>query len=61
MLGTTASAGKGKSAPQGGVLGAIQAAGQLPFTGFRLWLAVVAALTLIGLGIVLRHRTRVIA
>jgi len=58
VLGATA-AGKGKSGPQGGVLGAIQAS--LPFTGFPLWLPVAAAVALIALGLVLRRRARMLA
>ena len=58
VLGATASAGS--SGPEGGVLGAIESAsgGVLPFTGFPLWLAVIAALVLIVLGLVLRRHAR---
>jgi hypothetical protein len=61
VLGATASVSHGKSSPQGGVLGAIQSAATLPFTGFRLWLVVAAALALIALGLTLRRRARVTA
>jgi hypothetical protein len=55
VLGATAS---GSSQPAGGVLGAIASAGSgvLPFTGFPLRLAVLAAAVLIGLGLALRRR-----
>jgi hypothetical protein len=65
VLGATASAGtgSGNAGPQGGVLGAIQAVGggTLPFTGFPLWIAVVAALAVIALGLTLRRQARVTA
>ena len=61
VLGATASAGK--SSGQGGVLGALAAAGsgELPFTGFPLWIAVViaAALVVFGLALVRRGRATV--
>ena len=55
VLGTTASAGKG--APAGGVLGAIASVGSgvLPFTGFPLWLVVLAGAALIAFGLTLRR------
>jgi hypothetical protein len=64
VLGATASASNGNAGgPQGGVLGTIQAVGggSLPFTGFPLWLAVVAALAVIALGLALRRQARVTA
>jgi len=65
VLGATASRhGNGKTAgPQGGVLGSLQAVGQgsLPFTGFPLWIAVIAALALIAFGLTLRRQARTIA
>jgi hypothetical protein len=61
VLGATASVSHVKSSPQGGVLGAIQSAATLPFTGFRLWLVVAAGLALIALGLTLRRRARVTA
>jgi len=58
VLGATASSGK--SAPAGGVLGAIESVGQgtLPFTGFPLWVAVLAAGALIVFGLALRRQGR---
>jgi hypothetical protein len=46
---------------KGGVLGAIQAVGQgsLPFTGFPLWIAFIASLGVIALGLTLRRQARV--
>jgi hypothetical protein len=64
VLGATASTGQGGNAgPQGGVLGAVAAVeqGSLPFTGFPLWLAVVAALAVIALGLTLRRQAGVTA
>jgi len=64
VLGTTASRhGKGNAGPQGGVLGALQSVGHgsLPFTGFPLWVAVIAALALIALGLTVRRQARVTA
>jgi hypothetical protein len=57
VLGVTASQ---QSQPVGGVLGVIQSVGQgtLPFTGFPLWVGVLAAIGLIVLGLGLRHRAR---
>lgn len=59
VLGATVSESK-QGAPEGGVLGAIEAAGEgvLPFTGFPLWTAALVALALIALGLTLRRRTR---
>jgi hypothetical protein len=50
----------GSPTSQGGVLGTAGAvAGRtLPFTGFPLWIAVLAAAGLLGAGIVLRRRVR---
>jgi hypothetical protein len=61
VLGVTVSAGN--SQPVGGVLGAIVSVGSgvLPFTGFPLWTAVLAALLLIVLGLALRRRGRATA
>jgi hypothetical protein len=61
VLGVTASAGKG--APAGGVLGAIASVGSgvLPFTGFPLWIVVVAAATLTAFGLALRRAGRAMA
>lgn len=58
-LGVTTSQGK----PAGGVLGAIAAVGQgeLPFTGFPLWAAVLGAVALFASGLVLRHVGRATA
>jgi hypothetical protein len=58
VLGVTATAGNPDQA--GGVLGAIQSAGSgvLPFTGFPLWLVVLAAVVLIVLGLALSRRGR---
>jgi hypothetical protein len=58
VLGVTASAGSG--GPAGGVLGAIESVGQgtLPFTGFPLWVVVLAAGTLIPVGLALRRQAR---
>jgi hypothetical protein len=57
----TASSGKG--APAGGVLGAIASVGSgvLPFTGFPLWIVVLAAATLLAFGLALRRAGRAIA
>jgi hypothetical protein len=47
----------------GGVLGAISAPvrrGELPFTGFQLWIAALVAGGLVGGGLLLRRRTRVL-
>jgi hypothetical protein len=54
VLGVTTAA---KGQPAGGVLGAIEAVGQgnLPFTGFPLWLAVFTALSLVVFGLTLRR------
>ena len=61
VLGVTAPGGS--SGPVGGVLGAIASAGSgvLPFTGFPLWMVVVAGLGLLLLGLALRGRTRMTA
>ena len=58
VLGVTASGGK--EAPAGGVLGAIASVGSgvLPFTGFPLWLVVLAAVGMIVLGLTLRRGGR---
>jgi hypothetical protein len=58
VLGATASGGKG--APAGGVLGAIESVGSgvLPFTGFPLWIVVLAAATLLASGLTLRRAGR---
>jgi hypothetical protein len=50
-------------AQQGGVLGATAAAGRgtLPFTGFPIWIAVLAGLMLIGTGITVRSRSHAAA
>jgi hypothetical protein len=59
VLGVTASGGN--SQPAGGVLGAVESVGSgvLPFTGFPLWIVVIAALGLIVLGLTLRRQGRV--
>jgi hypothetical protein len=56
VLGVTAN-----SQPAGGVLGAVESVGSgvLPFTGFPLWIVVIAALGLIVLGLTLRRQGRV--
>jgi hypothetical protein len=56
VLGVTAT-----SQPAGGVLGAVESVGSgvLPFTGFPLWIVVIAALGLIVLGLTLRRQGRV--
>jgi hypothetical protein len=56
VLGVTASGGNSGSA--GGVLGAIESVGSgvLPFTGFPLWIVVLAAAAAIVLGLALRRR-----
>ena len=61
VLGVTASGGKG--APAGGVLGAIESVGSgvLPFTGFPLWVVVLAAAALMAFGLALRRAGRAIA
>jgi hypothetical protein len=55
VLGVTASAGNSEQA--GGVLGAVESVGSgvLPFTGFPLWIVVLAALALIVVGLALRR------
>jgi len=60
VLGVTASGGKGSSA--GGVLGAIESVGSgvLPFTGFPLWIVVLAAAALMAFGLALRRAGRAI-
>jgi hypothetical protein len=61
VAGVTASLGRPSPTAVGGVLGALASvgrAGTLPFTGFPLWAAVLAALALVGLGLVARRRTR---
>src|SRR4029079_2360526 len=57
VLGVTASGG---SKPAGGVLGVIASTGSgvLPFTGFPLWIAALAALALIAFGLALRRNAR---
>jgi hypothetical protein len=61
VLGVTASGGS--SRPAGGVLGAIESVGSgvLPFTGFTLWIVVLAAVVLVALGLTLRRQGRVTA
>jgi hypothetical protein len=51
----------GGVAAAAGVLSATEAigVGTLPFTGFSLWIVVLIALALIGLGLVLRRRSGV--
>jgi cobalamin biosynthesis Mg chelatase CobN len=64
VAGVTAESGSpqsGSNGAAGGVLGAfgvagVAAGGELPFTGFPLWLAILAAIALIGIGWTL-HRT----
>jgi hypothetical protein len=58
VLGSTASGGNGM--PAGGVLGAIASVGSgvLPFTGFPLWIAVLAAVVLVAFGLALRRAGR---
>ncbi len=55
---TTASTSATGSTTASGVLGAIEAAGTLPFTGFPVWLAVGLAVALIAAGLTLRRRAR---
>ena len=58
VLGVTATApGKAASTPAGGVLGALTTvgSGQLPFTGFPIWVAALLAVALIGAGLSLRR------
>jgi prolipoprotein diacylglyceryltransferase len=70
VLGSTGSGGNGGNgnnsngnAAHGGVLGALQTAGNgtLPFTGFPLWAAVAAAAALILLGLGFRRHGRAAA
>ena len=58
VLGATAAVSHRNSSAQGGVLGAIESAATLPFTGFRLWLVVAIGLALIAFGATLRRRAR---
>jgi hypothetical protein len=60
VLGVTASGG---SKPAGGVLGAIEVvrSGVLPFTGFPLWIVVLAGAVLLTLGLTLRPHGRATA
>jgi hypothetical protein len=55
VLGSTASGGNGM--PSGGVLGAIASVGSgvLPFTGFPLWIVVLAGAVLVAFGLALRR------
>jgi len=55
VLGSTASGGNGM--PAGGVLGAIASVGSgvLPFTGFPLWIVVLAGAVLVAFGLALRR------
>jgi hypothetical protein len=59
VLGSTASGGNG--IPAGGVLGAIASVGSgvLPFTGFPLWIVVLAGAVLVAFGLALRRAGRV--
>jgi hypothetical protein len=52
----------GNSGPAGGVLGAIESVGSgvLPFTGFPLWIVVLAAGALSAFGLALRRAGRAI-
>jgi len=65
VLGVTAtvSAGKSGNTPVGGVLGALTTvgSGNLPFTGFPLWVAALLAVALIGMGLTLRRAGRATA
>ncbi len=60
VLGVTASGGE--AGPVGGVLGAIASVGSgvLPFTGFSLWMIVLAGIGLVLLGLLLRRGARAI-
>ena len=60
VLGATASGGE--AGPVGGVLGAIASVGSgvLPFTGFSLWMIVLAGIGLVLLGLLLRRGARAI-
>src|SRR5438552_1083308 len=60
VLGVTASGGE--AGPVGGVLGAIASVGSgvLPFTGFSLWMIVLAGIGLVLLGLLLRGGARAI-
>lgn len=57
VLGAIANLTPKKAAARGGVLGAVGniAGATLPFTGFPVWLAVLAAIALLALGLVLRR------
>jgi hypothetical protein len=59
VLGATAHVNHA-SGPQGGVLGALASVGQgqLPFTGFPLWIAVAIAAAMVVFGLALMRRGR---
>jgi hypothetical protein len=63
VLGATATAASSGNTPAGGVLGALTTvgSGQLPFTGFPVWIAALLAVALIATGLMLRRVGRATA